>query len=94
MGDIVNSSPALVGTPGYLAYLADAIENPLGKRPGYKGYAAFRETYQKRSASNPDGRTEMIYVGGNDGMLHGFDAATGREEFAFIPTEVIKNLIA
>jgi type IV pilus assembly protein PilY1 len=34
----------------------------------------------------------MIYVGGNDGMLHGFNATTGQEEFAFIPSEVIKNL--
>lgn len=92
MGDIINSSPAVVGTPAYLAYLADAIENPLGNRASYKSYAAFRETYQKSSVNNPDGRPEMIYVGGNDGMLHGFNAATGREEFAFIPTEVIKNL--
>ncbi|MGA4530959.1 pilus assembly protein [Ectopseudomonas chengduensis] len=92
MGDIINSSPAVVGTPAYLAYLADAIENPLGNRASYKSYAAFRETYQKSSVNNPDGRTEMIYVGGNDGMLHGFNAATGREEFSFIPTEVIKNL--
>lgn len=92
MGDIINSSPAVVGTPAYLAYLADAIEDPLGNRAGYESYAAFRKTYQKSPANNPDGRTEMIYVGGNDGMLHGFNAATGREEFAFIPTEVIKNL--
>ncbi|TRO19769.1 pilus assembly protein PilY [Ectopseudomonas mendocina] len=92
MGDIINSSPVIVGTPAYLAYLADAIENPLGNRASYKSYAAFRETYQKSSVNNPDGRPEMIYVGGNDGMLHGFNAATGREEFAFIPTEVIKNL--
>lgn len=92
MGDIINSSPAVVGTPAYLAYLADAIENPLGNRASYKSYAAFRETYQKSSVNNPGGRPEMIYVGGNDGMLHGFNAATGREEFAFIPTEVIKNL--
>lgn len=86
MGDIVNSSPVVVGTPGYLAYLADAIENPSGTRTSYKGYGDFREANKKGS------RKEMVYVGGNDGMLHGFNASTGAEEFAFIPTEVIKNL--
>lgn len=86
LGDIVNSSPVVVGTPGYLAYLADNIENPTGTLTGYQSYAAFK------AANKRPLRKEMIYVGGNDGMLHGFNATTGVEEFAFIPTEVIKNL--
>ncbi|MDO9625826.1 MAG: PilC/PilY family type IV pilus protein [Pseudomonas sp.] len=86
IGDIVNSSPVVVGTPAYLAYLADRIENPSGANLNYKSYADFRTANQKTI------RKEMIYVGGNDGMLHGFNAKTGKEEFAFIPTEVIKNL--
>lgn len=94
IGDIINSSPVVVGTPAYLTYLADAIEEP--DRSDYKSYASFREANRK-AVTDPDtgavsGRKEMIYVGGNDGMLHGFNAATGIEEFAFIPTEVIKNL--
>ncbi len=94
IGDIINSSPVVVGTPAYLAYLADAIEAP--DRSDYKSYASFREANRK-AVTDPDtgavsGRKEMIYVGANDGMLHGFNAATGIEEFAFIPTEVIKNL--
>lgn len=87
LGDIINSSPVVVGTPGYLAYLADAIENPPpSNRASYKSYAAFREANLKTK------RPEMVYVGSNGGMLHGFNSATGVEEFAFIPTEVIKNL--
>ncbi|HEX7867870.1 MAG TPA: PilC/PilY family type IV pilus protein [Variovorax sp.] len=31
------------------------------------------------------GRTPMVYVGANDGMLHAFNAGTGREEFAYVP---------
>ncbi len=96
IGDIINSSPVIVGTPAYLAYLADAIEAP--DRASYKNYSDFREAHRKL-VINPDTgtvvsgtRKEMIYVGGNDGMLHGFNADTGKEEFAFIPTEVIKNL--
>ena len=34
-------------------------------------------------------RRNMVYVGGNDGMLHGFDAATGAEVFAFVPKAAI-----
>jgi type IV pilus assembly protein PilY1 len=34
----------------------------------------------------------MIYVGGNDGMLHGFDADTGSEKLGFIPGSVFGNL--
>ena len=33
----------------------------------------------------------MVYVGGNDGMLHGFDAQSGKELFAYIPATVVAN---
>jgi type IV pilus assembly protein PilY1 len=36
--------------------------------------------------------TNMIYVGANDGMLHGFDAATGVEKFAYVPSELHGSL--
>ncbi len=39
-------------------------------------------------------RTPVVYVGANDGMLHAFNANTGDELWAFIPTPVIKNLPA
>ena len=85
LGDIINSSPALVGTPAYISYLADGIEKP-DRGVGYKDYTTFRED-NKRSK-----RKEMLYVGGNDGMLHGFESDTGKEIFAFIPSTVIQNL--
>ncbi|NLY14757.1 MAG: hypothetical protein GXZ05_00035 [Gammaproteobacteria bacterium] len=34
----------------------------------------------------------MVYVGGNAGMLHAFNAETGVEEFAFVPTAVFPYL--
>ncbi|MGB5921647.1 MAG: PilC/PilY family type IV pilus protein, partial [Syntrophobacteria bacterium] len=37
-------------------------------------------------------RTTMIYVGANDGMLHGFNAADGSEGWAFIPENIRPNL--
>lgn len=37
-------------------------------------------------------RSPTIYVGANDGMLHAFDATTGNELWAYVPTTVIPNL--
>lgn len=48
------------------------------------GYAAFA------GVNLP--RPPMLYVGANDGMLHGFDAMTGVEKFAYIPSSVVGKL--
>lgn len=37
-------------------------------------------------------RTPMLYVGGNDGMLHGFQASNGQEKFAYIPHAIMGKL--
>ena len=37
-------------------------------------------------------RVPMVYVGANDGMLHAFNAATGDEEFAYVPEGVLEDL--
>jgi VCBS repeat-containing protein len=34
----------------------------------------------------------VVFAGGNDGMLHAFDADTGQERFAYIPNLVFENL--
>lgn len=47
-------------------------------------HSSFRSTYYNRQA--------MVYVGGNDGMLHGFNASTGGEEIAYLPSMVFPNL--
>ena len=39
-------------------------------------------------------RIPMVYVGANDGMLHGFDAETGEERIAFVPSKVYPTLSA
>jgi type IV pilus assembly protein PilY1 len=33
-----------------------------------------------------------IFAGGNDGMLHAFDAQNGWERFAYVPNLVMENL--
>jgi len=47
-------------------------------------HPTFRSTYV--------GRSGVIYVGANDGMLHGFDATTGQEKLAYVPSQVFSNL--
>ena len=47
-------------------------------------YTAFKTTHADRSP--------MIYVGGNDGMLHAFDADTGVEKLAFVPGTLVPDL--
>jgi len=47
--------------------------------------------HSKFRIANAD-RKEVVYVGANDGMLHGFDAISGEELVAFIPSPVFGNL--
>ncbi|MBK7472044.1 MAG: hypothetical protein IPI73_16990 [Betaproteobacteria bacterium] len=37
-------------------------------------------------------RAGAVYVAANDGMLHAFDAASGRENWAYIPSMVLPNI--
>jgi type IV pilus assembly protein PilY1 len=39
------------------------------------------------------GANPRVYVAANDGMLHAFDATTGDEVFAYIPSMVIPKLV-
>lgn len=51
-----------------------------------KGYSAF--------ATSKKNRTPMLYVGANDGMLHGFSATDGTEKIAYIPQGLLEKLPA
>jgi len=69
----------------------------VGKPP--MGYPDSLETapYSAFAAANAN-RQKMVYVGANDGMLHGFDAGTnpatfGQEKIAYVPSAVFPNLI-
>jgi len=61
------------------------VGNALGLYSGDSTYV----TYAINSAS----RQGMLYVGSNDGMLHAFNATTGVEQFAFIPSGVFSSLV-
>jgi len=77
LGDIVNSSLLHVHGAAYETSAANALE-------GNKHYTTFAAAQVQQP--------EMLYVGANDGMLHAFQADSGREIFAFIPSAVREHL--
>ncbi|WP_313928260.1 PilC/PilY family type IV pilus protein [Pseudoxanthomonas sp.] len=77
LGDIVNSQPTYVGAPNNRLYAGQSFTGATA----YAGFAAAQVS-----------RTPVLYVGANDGMLHAFNANTGRELFAFVPTEGMAKL--
>jgi type IV pilus assembly protein PilY1 len=76
LGDIVNSTPVFVGAPSPTLYSSATFN-------GASSYNSF--------ALAQASRLGVLYVGGNDGMLHSFDAATGKEVYAFIPDASISR---
>lgn len=82
LGDIVNSNPLFVQDSNFGYNNAPALVN--GVNVGQSSYSQF-------FISNLN-RQPVIYVGANDGMLHTFNANTGREMFAFVPNTVIPAL--
>jgi len=74
LGDIVHSSPAFVGSP--ISGWPDT---------GFFGTSgAPYSSYQASLQSAP--RKAMVYVGANDGLLHGFDAGNGEQLLAYAPS--------
>lgn len=76
----INSQLIYVGDPSLSAHYAKFSFN------GASSYASY--------AAAAKGRTPMLYVAGNNGMLHGFDASTGVEKFAFLPNFSISTRLA
>lgn len=52
----------------------------------FDNYASFRTTQATRPG--------MVYVGANDGMLHGFDTTTGDERLAYVPKGAYSKLVS
>lgn len=65
-----------------VTYLAGS--GPAYPGPNYSGHTAYRTTNKTRPP--------VVYVGANDGMLHAFSGANGKELFAYIPGSVFPNL--
>jgi type IV pilus assembly protein PilY1 len=80
LGDIVNSTPLYVKAPDY----------------GYGAMSNIGSTYAAYVSARRTGTVSTVYVGANDGMFHSFNAADGKERFAYVPRGVyptLKNLL-
>lgn len=84
LGDIIDSTPLYVGKPG--------LEWPDSGPFGVDG-----DRYSRFKNITAADRTPVIYVGANDGMLHGFDAREdttaggGQEVLAYVPRMVYSD---
>ena len=87
LGDIYHSQLVEVGAPS--ASTSFSSTNQEAYFRAKNGYASF--------ASSNSNRNPIIYAGGNDGMLHAFNACkgcsdAGKEEWAFIPPFIAAKL--
>jgi type IV pilus assembly protein PilY1 len=82
MGDIINSSAVYVSNEDY-GYADKVSALTKTEKTSYKTFNA---------STDKSSRTKMVYVGANDGMLHGFDAGTLVEKFAVVPSAVYPKL--
>lgn len=91
------------GINGFRPRLTSVLADVVNSAPAYVGAPAFNYPDNLESASYyafrlaKASRTPMIYVGANDGMLHGFDATSGnatsgQEILAYVPSKVYANL--
>ncbi len=85
LGDIINSDPQYVFNEnfgyGELGRFTGSFASSVGD-----AYIAFRKSATYTS------RTPMVVVGANDGMLHVFDADTGKELMAYVPGSAYDRL--
>ena len=76
LGDIVHSTPVFVGKPHFIG----------------RDYGAYpTDPYSSFVTANQN-RTQLVYTGANDGMLHAFRTDTGAEHFAYVPNNVVQSL--
>ncbi len=77
IGAIIGSTPAVMDAPS----LDPAPDDDYGHA----------DTPESFAGKHKD-RRAMIFVGANDGMIHGIDARTGYEVWAFIPYNLLPKL--
>ena len=78
LGDIWHSSPVHVGAPRPPLWV------PIIKsKEALKSFKAYMDFVM----ANRD-REPMVYVGANDGALHGFNAKTGEEVLSYFPASL------
>jgi type IV pilus assembly protein PilY1 len=85
LGSVIKGQPVYVSSPTAGYRDADWPETSREYDAAING-AGYRE-FQNDNFDRPP----TVYVGSNNGMLHAFNAETGRERFAFVPNTLIRN---
>lgn len=100
LGDIVDSSPVWVGGPGEA--LPTTFSDALYPTQALPENAANAQTYPAYTTAD-SGRNNVVYVGANDGMLHGFQTGSysgatfnsatnnGQEVLSYVPYAVLQD---
>lgn len=85
LGDIVNSSPTWVGKPSspYNGPWVDSLNSSASPAEPTGSYATFKSTYATRQ--------NLVYVGANDGMVHGFRAGAYDTSGNFVSNTTTPN---
>lgn len=87
LGDIVHAAPIFIGAPELnwpSPSPLDISRFPHNYTDNGDGTFTPINTYRKFK-DDQHSRQGIIYVGSNDGMLHGFNADTGQEVMAYVP---------
>lgn len=94
--DYLRGDRTLESAPGTFRRRGRVLGDIVNSGIAYSG--ALSERYKASSFGtfydDNAGRKKALFVGANDGMLHAFDAATGDELFAYIPSWVVPKLSA
>jgi len=89
-GDVTDVTKYYRARSHVLGDIVNAESVFVGHAAGYSytdaGYAAFK------SSTAIQTRQRMLYAASNDGMLHAFNADTGAEVWAYVPTAVLPKL--
>lgn len=97
LGAVINAQPWYLSSPrgGYYdTFPCPASADPDDRQACSPETKAFNDDpangYTSYQFDNFD-RSPYVYVGSNDGMLHAFDAASGEESWAYVPSTLITN---
>lgn len=80
LGDIVSSTPVFIRNNSNFGY-----QNLPAGTAGLADYAAYMTAKSNRTEG-------VLFIGANDGMVHGFREGTGAETFAYVPQAVLGNM--
>ena len=73
--------------------LGDIVNSrPVLAGSSNEGWARLDSGYNRYLDEEKSERAPVVYVGGNDGMLHGFNAESGRETMAYVPGAVLDRI--